>query len=108
MPIEIVSMMNATHNESDDFQMLSEEHWNRFAVKHALSDREVEVLQFLCRGLRTQAILGELGIQMPTLRTHLRAIYRKLDCGSRLEAVLRVVHYRLDGEVHKITKRIEP
>lgn len=98
MPIEIEPMMNATYNEPDDFPMLSKECWNRFALKHALSDREVEVLQLLSRGLRTQTILGKLGIQMPTLRTHLRAIYRKLDCGSRLEAVLRVVHYRLDEE----------
>jgi len=73
-------------------ELLSNEGWRRLAVRYHISDRELSVLRLLCRGMQNEAIACRLGIQLPTLRTHLRSIYHKLECKGRTQAVLRVVH----------------
>jgi len=73
-------------------ELLSTGSWQQVALDNRLSDRELTALRLLCRGLRNDEIAGALGIQLPTLRTHLRSIYQKLECGGRTQAVLRVIH----------------
>lgn len=51
------------------------------------SERERSVLRYLPSRLTNQEIAGELYISLNTLKTHLKSIYRKLDAGSRAEAV---------------------
>lgn len=51
------------------------------------SERERSVLRYLPSRLTNQEIAGELFISLNTLKTHLKSIYRKLDAGSRAEAV---------------------
>lgn len=51
------------------------------------SERERAVLRYLPSRLTNQEIAGELFISLNTLKTHLKSIYRKLDAGSRAEAV---------------------
>jgi DNA-binding NarL/FixJ family response regulator len=53
----------------------------------ALSAREQEVLELLAEGLTTEAISGELGLALETVRTHIKAILRKLHVHSRQEAI---------------------
>jgi DNA-binding NarL/FixJ family response regulator len=53
----------------------------------ALSAREQEVLELLAEGLTTDAISGELGLALETVRTHIKAILRKLRVHSRQEAI---------------------
>ncbi|HEY4378494.1 MAG TPA: AAA family ATPase, partial [Acidimicrobiales bacterium] len=53
----------------------------------ALTRREEEVASVAARGGPTQAIAEELGISVRTVESHLAAIYRKLDVGSRPELV---------------------
>jgi len=61
----------------------------RSSRREELTDRERAILAFL-PGPRTQReIAGDLFVTLNTLRTHLRAIYRKLGAGSRNEAVAR-------------------
>jgi LuxR family maltose regulon positive regulatory protein len=52
-----------------------------------LTDREISVLRYLQSRLTHQEIAGELGISTNTLKTHTRALYRKLGAGSRADAV---------------------
>ena len=52
----------------------------------ALTGREHEVLELLAGGRRAQTIADELGLSVLTVRNHIRAILRKLDCHSQLEA----------------------
>jgi DNA-binding CsgD family transcriptional regulator len=54
-----------------------------------LSARELEVLAYLPTRLSTRQIAAELYISLNTLKTHVSAIYRKLDASSRSEAVLK-------------------
>ena len=52
-----------------------------------LSERELEVLRYLPSRLSNAEIAGRLFVSVNTLKTHLKAIYRKLGVTSRSEAV---------------------
>ncbi len=52
-----------------------------------LSDRELEVLHCLARGLTTSLIAGELYISENTVKTHIRHIMEKMEVSNRTEAV---------------------
>jgi DNA-binding NarL/FixJ family response regulator len=53
-----------------------------------LSQREIEVLRGLSRGLVYKQIASELGLSSSTVRSHLHNIYGKLGAGDRAQAVL--------------------
>jgi LuxR family maltose regulon positive regulatory protein len=54
-----------------------------------LSERELTVLRLLASKLSQREIAGELYVSFNTLKTHTRAIFRKLGAASRAEAVAR-------------------
>ncbi len=55
----------------------------------ALSEREVEVLQLMARGLTNSEIAQRLYLSPNTLKAHAQNIYQKLDVHSRVQAVNR-------------------
>jgi LuxR family maltose regulon positive regulatory protein len=54
-----------------------------------LTERELAVLALLPTPLSQRELAGSLFVSQNTLKTHLRAVYRKLGVDSRDEAVLR-------------------
>jgi DNA-binding CsgD family transcriptional regulator len=52
-----------------------------------LTPRQLEILQLLDRGLSTTQIAERLGVQVDTVRNHIRALLRALGVHSRLQAV---------------------
>jgi DNA-binding CsgD family transcriptional regulator len=52
-----------------------------------LAARELEVLQHLVAGKRNRTIASTLGISENTVKFHVRNLFRKLDVGSRTEAI---------------------
>lgn len=52
-----------------------------------LAARELEVLQHLAAGRRNRAIASALNISENTVKFHVRNLFRKLDVGSRTEAI---------------------
>jgi DNA-binding NarL/FixJ family response regulator len=60
-----------------------------------LTDREQEVLQELVRGHSYKQIAQHLGISIETVRTYIRAVYRKLQVHSVAEAVARGIREKL-------------
>jgi DNA-binding CsgD family transcriptional regulator len=54
-----------------------------------LTPRQTQVLRLLANGRSTQQIAADLGISVETTRNHVRAILRRLDSSSRVEAVVR-------------------
>jgi LuxR family maltose regulon positive regulatory protein len=54
-----------------------------------LSERERAVLRLMPTILANSEIAGELFVSVNTVKTHVKSIYRKLDVGSRREAVAR-------------------
>ena len=60
-----------------------------------LSPRQSEVLGLLARGVCAREIGARLGLSEATVRNHIRAVLRRLDCHSQLQAVARARDLRL-------------
>jgi len=56
-------------------------------VVTSLTNREVECLQMIGKGLSNSEAADVLGLSKATVRTHLEHIYQKLDVSNRVEAV---------------------
>ncbi|MET3934472.1 LuxR C-terminal-related transcriptional regulator [Arthrobacter sp. OAP107] len=52
-----------------------------------LATRELEVLQHLAAGQRNRTIASTMGISENTVKFHVRNLFKKLDVGSRTEAI---------------------
>ncbi|MEI6712185.1 MAG: response regulator transcription factor [Verrucomicrobiota bacterium] len=55
----------------------------------SLSARELEVLRHLGRGLSNEDLGRALGVSAETVKSHLKAVFAKLDVAGRAEAVTR-------------------
>jgi len=53
----------------------------------AMSEREIEILRVVAKGLSLVEIAELLGISVNTVKTHVKRIYHKLAVNSRTEAV---------------------
>jgi DNA-binding NarL/FixJ family response regulator len=60
-----------------------------------LTDRELEVLKLVARGLNNRDIAHELFISENTVKNHIRNILEKLQLHSRMEAVVYAVRQKL-------------
>jgi DNA-binding NarL/FixJ family response regulator len=56
-----------------------------------LTERESEVLALLIEGRSNRAIASTLFVSIDTVKTHLRAVYRKLGVANRTQAVVRAL-----------------
>lgn len=53
-----------------------------------LSARELQVLQTLCDGKSNKEIARDLGIQEPTVKLHMKTLYRKIGAHNRTQAAM--------------------
>ena len=56
-------------------------------VKGALTESEREIMRYLSSHLTNEEIAADLCLSVNTVKTHLRAIYRKLGVSSRRAAI---------------------
>jgi NarL family two-component system response regulator LiaR len=56
-----------------------------------LSERETEILKLAAQGLSNQEVADRLFLSRRTIQSHLANIFRKMDVGSRTEAVLQAL-----------------
>jgi DNA-binding NarL/FixJ family response regulator len=56
-----------------------------------VSEREMEILRLAARGMSNQDIASKLFLSRRTVQAHLGNIFRKMDVGSRTEAVLQAL-----------------
>jgi len=57
-------------------------------IAKSLSQREMQVLDGLCRGLANKEIARELELQEVTIKLHVKTLCRKLDAKNRTQAAL--------------------
>jgi DNA-binding CsgD family transcriptional regulator len=62
-----------------------------------LSPKETEILTWVAGGKTDDDIAAILGISRNTVDTHMRSIFRKLDAGNRVTAVVRAL---MHGHIH--------
>lgn len=53
-----------------------------------LTPRELEVLKLLCRGMANKEIARDLDLQEPTVKLHVKTLYRKIDAKNRTHAAM--------------------
>lgn len=57
-------------------------------IKNALTLREMEVVELVCKGLKNKVIAEKLFITETTVRHHLTSVFNKIEISSRLELVV--------------------
>jgi DNA-binding NarL/FixJ family response regulator len=67
----------------------------REPVRPALTGRELAVLRLLAAGLANKDIGARLGIGLPTVKTHIDGVYRKLGVRNRTQAMAAAVRQGL-------------
>ncbi|MFH0914388.1 MAG: response regulator transcription factor [Chloroflexota bacterium] len=60
-------------------------------AKAEISSREMEILKLAARGMSNQEIADKLFLSRRTVQSHLGKVFRKMDVGSRTEAVLKAL-----------------
>jgi len=60
---------------------------SNYSPESNLSKRELEILQYLARGMKTAQISSNLFISENTVKTHIRHILEKLEASNRAEAI---------------------
>ena len=80
-----------TNNDADDSPFTS------------LTPRETEILALLAEGLSNKGIARNLGISDGTVKLHVKAILRKLEVHSRVEAAVMAVKYGLNKKTDNAT-----
>jgi DNA-binding NarL/FixJ family response regulator len=63
----------------------------------ALTQRELDVLRCIGRGLQAKGIARVLGISVHTCRGYIKSLYVKLGVSSRLEALVKARDWHLLG-----------
>lgn len=73
------------------------------ATALGLSPRQVDVLRLLIEGKSNKLICRDLGLSESTVKTHLAAIFRKLDANTRTQAVVAAARLGLRLPVEPVT-----
>ncbi len=68
---------------------------NTAEKRYNLTDRELEILNFIIDGATKKAIALELGISFHTVDSHVRHIYKKLQVNCRSDAVAKAIREKL-------------
>jgi two-component system nitrate/nitrite response regulator NarL len=71
-----------------DFMTAAPETVQVNAVAALLSPRELQVLIKLCDGKANKEIARDLGIQEPTVKLHMKTLYRKIGAHNRTQAAM--------------------
>lgn len=72
--------------------LLDAREWAEISESWGLSKRERQVAELLCQAAQYTTIEMRLGVAKTTVRSHVRAVYRKSRCRTRTELILTLVH----------------
>jgi len=79
----------------EEFKTISSVGTKQDVIMPKLTDRELEVLNLVARGLNNREIARDLYISENTVKNHVRNILEKLQLHSRMEAVMYAVREKL-------------
>lgn len=71
-----------------DFMTAAAEPQAANPLAEKLTPRELDMLKKLCEGKANKEIARELGIQEPTVKLHMKTLYRKINANNRTQAAM--------------------
>jgi len=89
MPLDQDGRMKPAYYGDSEMRNVSEDGAVKTADDINLTPRESEVLGFLMKGASNKEIARDLGLQIVTIKLHVRGICRKLNAKNRTQAALR-------------------
>ena len=69
---------------------MAEAVWHEISRLLELPPQQAKVVELILRGMQDKEIAAALGLSFPTVRTHLRRIFDRLEVTDRVGVVLRV------------------
>ena len=86
MPVEdyLEAVLRHAKREARSVPMLSDK-----AVEEKLTMMETIILQDIGLGITNAEICKELNLKLPTVKSHIYSLYKKLNVNSRVQAVLK-------------------
>ena len=84
---ELQAIMQAAHTQLDRI--------NQQGVFPKLAPREVEILHWIAHGKSNEEIAMILGNKRPTIATHIKRIFAKLDVSDRASAAVKGLKFGL-------------
>jgi two-component system, NarL family, response regulator DegU len=78
-------------------QSLLTDNNSNFGHLELLTEREAEVLKFLCDGLNYKSVAQKLFISESTVKTHINNVFTKLQVNDRTQAVLYALRHNLES-----------
>ena len=73
--------------------LIDKKQWMCLQKQYHLTNRELQVVQFVCRGYNNNEIAKTLKIKPGTVKTHLRNIYRRVRVNSKIRLFLRFITF---------------
>jgi DNA-binding NarL/FixJ family response regulator len=94
---EICVSRNVTNLSLQDMTSHTPSHMIKENEDHAnvLTDREIEILRTMTRGLKNKEIAEKLFISEKTVKTHINHLFHKLGVDSRSKAVFRAIERKI-------------
>jgi len=80
---------------------LDQTRWNKLAGELRMTPRQTEITHLLLQAYKDKQIASELGLQLTTVRMHLRQIFTRLQVGDRTELVLKITRLLCAGCPHR-------
>ncbi len=71
---------------------LTEAEWRRVCDRLRLTPKQAEVVALVLRGAADKKMAYELGVELCTVRTHLRRLYRKMGVQDRTDFIVRLIN----------------
>ena len=66
------------------------DHFNRSEI-FSLKEKEMEILNLICQGMRNKNIAKRLCLSIPTVEGYISKVYEKLNVSSRVEAAVKAI-----------------
>jgi DNA-binding CsgD family transcriptional regulator len=71
-------------------ELVSEQEWTELKERLRLSPRQAEIVHRVLHAKSDKQIARELGISVPTVRTHMARLFQKFDANDRVELLVYV------------------
>ena len=69
-------------------QLVSDQEWDVLSEMASLSPRQTDILKCIMQGDSDKQIAEELGISVPTVRTHIERLFHKFELNDRVELLI--------------------